>query len=165
MPAPSPVNVDVESVPTSSSISSTTSVVVDANAVLNSTETLVNATQPMAEIVLLANRLKRLYEDHIDSDGAHMVNDITNIITVPDAFDIESAITLLNALKQAFNSHRVQGTIPGVQNSVHANVAVIRFEAPERVAYSSVKLVTESTGVEGLLSSFSDDGGGVGELV
>lgn len=128
-------------------------VAVDPNVLIGASQYQVSLSDDIRHIILSANHLKAAYNDHINAFNVHMQDDTVNVVVLPDAWDLDSAILLLNDIKAKYNSHRTQ-------SGVHANVAIIRFTAPDRVLYSSISLFTEEAGTPELLSSFSDDGGG-----
>ena len=74
-----------------------------------------DVSQTTQDVIELANQIKTLYELHrtqkIDEDGdgveegVHGTDDTVNIVVAPDAFDLTSAITLLNDLSLKFSSH------------------------------------------------------------
>lgn len=67
------------------------------------------------DIVSLSNELRQDYEahrtQHIDEDedgtdeGVHGTDDTVNVVIAPEAFDMTTAITLLNDLRSKFSSH------------------------------------------------------------
>jgi len=80
-------------------------------------------------IITIANDIKNKYESHrtesIDKIGndifidVHGINDIVNIITAPDSFDLISAITLLNDIRIKFNAHVIDVSgIPSVHKKI-----------------------------------------------
>lgn len=63
------------------------------------------ATSKETLVVLLANELKEKYQSHRASGTFHQAIDVVNIVTSPDATDLDSAITLLNELKVDMSNH------------------------------------------------------------
>jgi hypothetical protein len=102
----------------------------------------------------LANVLKSSFNAHRTAEHrgskVHVRDDVVNIVSTADATDLDTASSLLNAVKSAYESHREEV-------GVHGSAAFIRLEAPSRVLYEGMKFWTSEDGVEGLVSSFSDD--------
>ncbi|HED05625.1 MAG TPA: hypothetical protein ENI61_02940, partial [Ignavibacteria bacterium] len=80
-------------------------------------------------IISIANDIKNKYRSHrtesVDKTGTglftdvHGIDDIVNIISAPDSFDLTSAITLLNDIRAKFNAHVID--ISGTP-SVHKKI-------------------------------------------
>ncbi len=107
-----------------------------------------------ASAIELVNALKSSFNAHRTAEHrgskVHVRDDVVNIVSVADATDLDTASNLLNAVKSAYESHREEV-------GVHGSAAFIRLEAPSRVLYEGMKFWTSEDGVEGLVSSFSDD--------
>lgn len=67
-----------------------------------------------------ANRLKRVYNQHIVQPGLHYEDDAYNAITVPDIEPVTISIVVLNQLKAAYNLHIVDSVyhVPDVFHGV-----------------------------------------------
>jgi len=85
---------------------------------------IVSATNQVS-LIILVNRLKYLYNRHIDrgviGDGVvHKIADTINVIVEPDAFNIETAISLVNIMSDSFNAHRTQIDVHYVDDPVNS---------------------------------------------
>jgi hypothetical protein len=107
-----------------------------------------------ASVIELSNALKARFNAHRTAEcrgsKVHVRDDVVNVVSIADAIDLDTASELLNAVKLAYESHREE-------TGVHETPAFIRLEAPSRVLYEGMKFWTSEDGVEGLVSSFSDD--------
>lgn len=56
-------------------------------------------------LVTMANRLKANYTSHIGNTGSHSTEDAFNEVTLPDATDLDTAIELLNEVKNLLMQH------------------------------------------------------------
>lgn len=109
-----------------------------------------------SSMIDLANKLKTEFNGHLSGlyreSSVHVRDDFANGVASPDAFDMESACSILNELKLKFNLHRTQA-------GVHGSSAFIRLDPPSGVLYEGMKFWTQESGKEHLVSSFSDDDG------
>lgn len=78
-----------------------------------------------SSVIGMANILKVRFNDHIGSN-AHPILDSTNIVTTPDAFDLASAIALINQIRLNYESHLIGST-------VHVSTDTINVVAPPLV--------------------------------
>lgn len=108
----------------------------------------------LSSLIDLSNELKSKFNSHRTAQSrdvqVHVRNDLTNIVSSPDATDLETSIALLNDIQFYYDTHRTQ---PGV----HGSSAFVRLEAPSGVLYEGMKFWRIETGVDGHVSSFSDD--------
>jgi len=56
-------------------------------------------------VIRLANEIKDKYQSHRSSGVFHQAIDVVNVVSSPDADDLDSAITLLNELKVDISNH------------------------------------------------------------
>ena len=110
----------------------------------------VDPTPEEYALMLVINRLKALYNEHLVDPEVHVTNDTVNGVTIVDAVNFEDAKLLIANICTEFNDHRVQ-------TGVHANVVTIRLEAPDGLKYKDIKFFREESGTADLLGSFSDD--------
>ena len=70
----------------------------------------------LADVEVLANAQKVVFNAHLIESGVHVNNDVTNTISVANATDQASANLLLNELKISFNRHVADGpSVPRVK--------------------------------------------------
>ena len=109
---------------------------------------------PPPTVIDTANLLKQAFNAHLTATAhegnVHVRDDLVNAVIVPDATDLNSAIDLLNAIKFAYENHRVQV-------GVHGSSAFIRLEAPSRVLYEGMRFWETVNGTEGLVRPGFDD--------
>ncbi len=109
----------------------------------------------------LANSLKDRLDRHLSAvvhevvgplvQKVHSEDDVVNVVTAPDAVDLDSLCVLSAAVLEAFNSHRVQ---PGV----HGSTLLVRLDPPARVIYEGMRFWTSDTGdALAKVAPFSDD--------
>jgi hypothetical protein len=60
----------------------------------------------------LLNDMKAKYNAHIASVAHHLNADAANVVAAADATDLATSITLVNAIKAAYNLHRVEAVGP-----------------------------------------------------
>jgi len=94
-------------------------------------------TEPVLAIVIeVLNSIRTVYEDH-RINSVHLISDVINIISLPVATDLSTAIILANEIKSVFNAHRIQA-------GVHlANDLVNIIVAPDATDIISLILLTE----------------------
>lgn len=73
----------------------------------------------LSSVMARANDFKAKFNAHLDESGVHNPNDEQNVIEIVDANDLESAIILLNHLREKFNAHVARGDSTGVTTDVH----------------------------------------------
>lgn len=111
--------------------------------------------------VALANALKKVVNRHLSAvmhevvgplvQKVHSTDDTTNVITSPDATDLDSLCVLTVDVADSYNAHRVQ---PGV----HGSTLLVRLEAPTRVLYEGIRFWTSDDGDHlAKMAPFSDD--------
>ncbi len=111
---------------------------------------LVDPTPDQYRLLQVINRLKALYNEHLEDPGVHVNNDTTNKVSTSDAVNFAQAAILLQSICEKFNDHRVEP-------EVHANLVTIRLEAPVGLRYKDIKFFRQETGTTGLMAPFSDD--------
>lgn len=82
---------------------------------------VVNA-KDLQSLIILLNRMKKLYNDHIIKGPAsvHLSSDSVNSIILPDAVNLSSAIQLVNVMRNSFNSHRTQSGVHYADDSFNS---------------------------------------------
>ncbi|NOY25333.1 MAG: hypothetical protein GXP62_05620, partial [Oligoflexia bacterium] len=86
------------------------SIVVLANELKRTLNAHCGSTSTLDEAITAVNDLRRAYEAHrvcIDS-GVHSAADTSSAVTVAEATDLSTAKSLANALKEAYEDHRVK---------------------------------------------------------
>lgn len=68
---------------------------------------VVDEDATVEQLVVVANELKARYNRHILQPGVHYVDDVTNAISTPVAFNLDSVISLLNDVREKFSDHVV----------------------------------------------------------
>lgn len=61
-----------------------------------------------SDVIRLANDLKSKLNGHLLSTVEHVLKDSSNLITSPDATDLNSVVVLLNQIQLNYNTHRIQ---------------------------------------------------------
>jgi hypothetical protein len=86
----------------------------------------------------LANDVKAQYNAHRVAVGVHPVNDLTNIVTAPNATDLTTAMILLADIKTQYNAHLTEAGVHSTDDEENASIYTDAIEL-----YTSLALVNE----------------------
>lgn len=103
----------------------------------------------------LANLEKEMFNKHRTAtireiQKVHSSDDSVNVVTTADATDLPSLMALLNDISTQYEAHRTE-------SGVHGATLFIRLDPPNRSLYNNMKFYRVESGIDNLVSPFSDD--------
>lgn len=81
---------------------------------------LITDANNLSSAISMANDIKYSYTNHINFNGVHRPVDKSNVVSIIDAYDLDSLIILTNHLLSLYNDHLALGP-----NNVHKNQDII----------------------------------------
>ena len=85
-------------------------------------------------VLNFATEMKRKFNAHIIQPDVHVINDIVNVISNPDAVDLSTTIILLNELKDRFNAHRTYFGVHVLDDTTDIVLASNAVDLPTSIA-------------------------------
>jgi hypothetical protein len=81
----------------------------------------------LQSLIILVNRVKKLFNKHIslgDDGVVHIIPDVIDLVTSNDATNLDTAISLVNIVNNAYNIHRQRADIHYVADNINKTTLV-----------------------------------------